>query len=92
VPSVRLATDLIAYTVARMPRWNPINVCSYHLQESGQLRCRRSRAHCAPRSPSCTPKDYHLTAIVGRIVDEIRLARGLRPWPGGPYSLTEPAP
>jgi ethylmalonyl-CoA mutase len=34
-PSVRLTTDLIAYTVARMPKWNPINVCSYHLQEAG---------------------------------------------------------
>ena len=34
-PSVRLTTDLIAYTVARMPRWNPVNVCSYHLQEAG---------------------------------------------------------
>jgi ethylmalonyl-CoA mutase len=33
--SVRLTTDVIAYTVARMPRWNPINVCSYHLQEAG---------------------------------------------------------
>jgi ethylmalonyl-CoA mutase len=34
-PSVRLTTDLIAYAVACMPRWNPINVCSYHLQEAG---------------------------------------------------------
>jgi len=34
-PSVRLTTDLIAYTVAQMPKWNPINVCSYHLQEAG---------------------------------------------------------
>jgi (2R)-ethylmalonyl-CoA mutase len=34
-PSVRLTTDLIAYTVTRMPRWNPVNVCSYHLQEAG---------------------------------------------------------
>jgi len=34
-PSVRLTTDLIAYTVAHMPRWNPVNVCSYHLQEAG---------------------------------------------------------
>ena len=34
-PSMRLTTDLIAYTVARMPRWNPVNVCSYHLQEAG---------------------------------------------------------
>ncbi|MDQ6850041.1 MAG: methylmalonyl-CoA mutase family protein [Actinomycetota bacterium] len=34
-PSLRLITDLIAYTVAHVPRWNPINVCSYHLQEAG---------------------------------------------------------
>ena len=34
-PSVRLTTDVIAYTVTRMPKWNPINVCSYHLQEAG---------------------------------------------------------
>jgi ethylmalonyl-CoA mutase len=34
-PSIRLTTDVIAYTVARMPRWNPVNVCSYHLQEAG---------------------------------------------------------
>jgi ethylmalonyl-CoA mutase len=34
-PSLRLTTDLIAYAVARMPKWNPINVCSYHLQEAG---------------------------------------------------------
>ena len=35
VPSVRLTTDLIAYTVANIPKWNPTNVCSYHLQEAG---------------------------------------------------------
>jgi (2R)-ethylmalonyl-CoA mutase len=34
-PSLRLITDMIAYTVAHVPRWNPINVCSYHLQEAG---------------------------------------------------------
>jgi ethylmalonyl-CoA mutase len=34
-PSLRLTTDLIAYTVSAMPRWNPINICSYHLQEAG---------------------------------------------------------
>ena len=32
---MRLTTDVIAYTVARMPKWNPVNVCSYHLQEAG---------------------------------------------------------
>ena len=34
-PSMRLTADLIAYTVNKMPQWNPINVCSYHLQEAG---------------------------------------------------------
>ena len=34
-PSLRLITDMIAYTVHHVPRWNPINVCSYHLQEAG---------------------------------------------------------
>ncbi|WP_269846261.1 protein meaA [Streptomyces carminius] len=34
-PSLRLTTDLIAYTVAHLPKWNPINICSYHLQEAG---------------------------------------------------------
>ncbi len=33
--SKRLTVDTIAYTVANVPRWNPINVCSYHLQEAG---------------------------------------------------------
>ncbi|KPI14999.1 methylmalonyl-CoA mutase, large subunit [Actinobacteria bacterium OK006] len=35
VPSLRLTTDMIAYTVSHMPKWNPINICSYHLQEAG---------------------------------------------------------
>ncbi|MFC4030991.1 protein meaA [Streptomyces polygonati] len=34
-PSLRLTTDMITYTVHHMPRWNPINICSYHLQEAG---------------------------------------------------------
>ncbi|MFE4719078.1 protein meaA [Streptomyces sp. NPDC056728] len=34
-PSLRLTTDMIAYTVRHMPKWNPINICSYHLQEAG---------------------------------------------------------
>jgi (2R)-ethylmalonyl-CoA mutase len=34
-PSLRLTTDTIAYTVATMPKWNPTNICSYHLQEAG---------------------------------------------------------
>ena len=35
VPSMRLITDLITYTVNEAPKWNPINICSYHLQEAG---------------------------------------------------------
>ncbi|TMV79744.1 protein meaA [Thioclava sp. BHET1] len=34
-PSLRLITDLAAYTQAVMPKWNPMNICSYHLQEAG---------------------------------------------------------
>src|SRR5436309_10506968 len=34
-PSMRLIADTIAYTVQYVPRWNPINICSYHLQEAG---------------------------------------------------------
>jgi ethylmalonyl-CoA mutase len=34
-PSLRLITDMVAYTVAEIPRWNPTNICSYHLQEAG---------------------------------------------------------
>jgi len=34
-PSLRLITDMVAWTVANVPKWNPINICSYHLQEAG---------------------------------------------------------
>ncbi|TQS44155.1 protein meaA [Cryptosporangium phraense] len=34
-PSLRLITDMIAHTVVALPKWNPINICSYHLQEAG---------------------------------------------------------
>lgn len=33
--SLRLIADVIAYTVDEIPQWNPINICSYHLQEAG---------------------------------------------------------
>ncbi|HEX3459297.1 MAG TPA: protein meaA [Acidimicrobiales bacterium] len=35
LPSRRLTVDTIAFTVQHVPKWNPINVCSYHLQEAG---------------------------------------------------------
>ena len=34
-PSLRLITDMIAWSVTNTPKWNPINICSYHLQEAG---------------------------------------------------------
>ena len=34
-PSMKLTTDTIAFTYRELPKWNPINVCSYHLQEAG---------------------------------------------------------
>src|SRR4051794_4999209 len=34
-PSLRLIADMVAYTVEHVPKWNPVNVCSYHLQEAG---------------------------------------------------------
>jgi (2R)-ethylmalonyl-CoA mutase len=34
-PSMRLIADMVAHTVEHVPKWNPINICSYHLQEAG---------------------------------------------------------
>ena len=53
--SLRLIGDMIAYTVHEIPKWNPINICSYHLQEAGRdARRRSSPTRCAPRSPCST--------------------------------------
>ncbi len=34
-PSLRMITDVAAYTREHLPKWNPMNICSYHLQEAG---------------------------------------------------------
>ena len=34
-PSLRLTADTIEYTIEHIPKWNPVNICSYHLQEAG---------------------------------------------------------
>lgn len=34
-PSMRLISDTITFTFSKVPKWNPINICSYHLQEAG---------------------------------------------------------
>ena len=64
-PSLRLTVDTIAYTVRHAPKWNPINVCSYHLQEAGATPVQESPTRwpppsacstvCAPRARSTTP-------------------------------------
>jgi (2R)-ethylmalonyl-CoA mutase len=33
--SLKLISDIVAYTVDSIPMWNPTNICSYHLQEAG---------------------------------------------------------
>lgn len=34
-PSLKLTADVIAYTYKNLPKWNPVNICPYHLQEAG---------------------------------------------------------
>ena len=53
-PSLRLITDMVAYTVAAIPKWNPINICSYHLQEAGATPVQEIAYAMARRSPSST--------------------------------------
>ncbi len=48
-PSMRLTKDVMLFTTAEMPKWNPINICSYHLQEAGATRRAKSK-----RGPSAT--------------------------------------
>jgi len=73
-PSVRLTTDLIAYTVQHIPKWNPTNICSYHLQEAGatptqELACALSSAIAildAVRASGQMPEE-RFQDVVGRI-------------------------
>ena len=73
-PSVRLTTDLITYTVENIPKWNPTNICSYHLQEAGatptqELAYALSTAIAildAVRDSGQVPPE-RFSAVVGRI-------------------------
>jgi ethylmalonyl-CoA mutase len=72
-PSMRLIADMIAYTVEHVPKWNPINICSYHLQEAGAtpvqeiayamsnaiavLDATRERLQSQPPDPGPDPQD-----------------------------------
>jgi ethylmalonyl-CoA mutase len=73
-PSLRLTVDTIAYTVRRVPKWNPINVCSYHLQEAGATPVQEVAYALATaigvldgvrRSGKIEPEE--LSTVVGRI-------------------------
>jgi (2R)-ethylmalonyl-CoA mutase len=73
-PSLRLTVDTIAYTLREVPKWNPVNVCSYHLQEAGATPVQEIAYALATaigildavRSSGKVPADM-LPAVVGRM-------------------------
>jgi (2R)-ethylmalonyl-CoA mutase len=71
-PSLRMITDVAAYTQAHLPKWNPMNVCSYHLQEAGatpeQELAYALATACAVLDDLKAKVDAHdFPAMVGRI-------------------------
>ncbi|HLW44950.1 MAG TPA: methylmalonyl-CoA mutase family protein, partial [Acidimicrobiales bacterium] len=73
-PSLRLTVDTIAYTVRHAPKWNPINVCSYHLQEAGATPVQEIAFALATAigvldgvRASGKIEEHELPAVVGRI-------------------------
>jgi ethylmalonyl-CoA mutase len=73
-PSLRLTKDTILFTLRAMPKWNPTNVCSYHLQEAGAtpvqelafaLATARAILDAVKSSGEVAPADFG--AVVGRI-------------------------
>ena len=72
--SLRLISDVISYTVKEIPKWNPINICSYHLQEAGATPVQElAYALCTAISVLDTVKDSgqvsedDFAKVVGRI-------------------------
>jgi (2R)-ethylmalonyl-CoA mutase len=73
-PSLRLISDMVSYTVGEIPRWNPVNICSYHLQEAGatpvqELAFALANAICVLDTvrDSGTVAAADLPQVVGRI-------------------------
>src|SRR3954466_5912138 len=73
-PSMRLTVDLVAWALRETPRWNPINVCSYHLQEAGAdpvLEVAYTLANAFAVLDACGASgqvpDDRIPALVGRI-------------------------
>lgn len=71
-PSLRMITDIAAYTRENMPKWNPMNVCSYHLQEAGatpeeELAFALATATAVLDDLRDKVPSEHFPAMVGRI-------------------------
>ncbi len=71
-PSLRLITDVAAYTREHLPKWNPMNVCSYHLQEAGatpeqELAFALATAQAVLDDLEGKVSPEHFPAMVGRI-------------------------
>jgi (2R)-ethylmalonyl-CoA mutase len=71
-PSMRLVADTIAYTVEHVPKWNPINICSYHLQEAGatpvqEIAYAMSNAIAVLDAVSRRVEQDRMGAVFGRI-------------------------
>ena len=71
-PSMRLIADMIAYTVEQVPKWNPINICSYHLQEAGatpvqEIAYAMSNAIAVLDAARERVPEDRMTAVFGRI-------------------------
>ncbi|MBX7147779.1 protein meaA [bacterium] len=73
-PAIKMTTDVISYTVKNIPKWNPVNVCPYHLQEAGatpvqELAYGLANAICflddVKKSGNLSPEDFEKS--VGRI-------------------------
>ena len=71
-PSLRMITDVAAWTRAELPKWNPMNVCSYHLQEAGatpeqELAFALATATAVLDDLKGKVPEEHFPAMVGRI-------------------------
>lgn len=71
-PSLRMITDVAAYTREHLPKWNPMNVCSYHLQEAGatpeeELAFALATATAVLDDLKGKVPTEHFPAMVGRI-------------------------
>ncbi len=71
-PSLRMITDVAAYTREHLPKWNPMNVCSYHLQEAGatpeqELAFALATAQAVLDDLKAKVPPEHFPAMVGRI-------------------------